>query len=355
MNLLESYGWNDFFNSYHSENNTNEDFHIGRVISVQGFKYHLITPLGEVEAELAGKLIYGVENEQLPRVGDWVYFLRYDDSGYITEVFPRLNALSRRNPGGRSERQILGANIDFALIVQGLDRDFNLMRLDRYIVQITACNIKSVIILNKEDLISDRQVFSQEVDRLSRNCPVYFCSSLEQSGLDELYASVLLPQKTYILIGSSGVGKSSLLNALMDDLHLKTSTLSESTRKGKHTTTTRDLFRLTNGSLVIDTPGMREFGMALEDEITSSGLFPAIDELAGSCRYTDCRHSSESGCAVIQAYKDGSLDPKVYESYMKLVKEQQHFSVRIEDRKRLGKQFGKMIREAKEYRRRYKF
>jgi ribosome biogenesis GTPase / thiamine phosphate phosphatase len=355
MNTLENYGWNAFFNDHHLQNNTDGDFLVGRVISVKGFKYHLITASGELEAELSGKLLFGTEPEWLPRVGDWVHFLNYETQGYITEVFPRLNALSRRNPGNRTERQILAANIDYALIVQGLDRDFNLMRLDRYIVQITACNIKPVVILNKEDLISDREQFSKEVARLSRDCPVYFCSSLDQSGLDELYAKVLQPQKTYILMGSSGVGKSSLLNALMDDLHLRTSALSESTHKGKHTTATRDLFRLPDGSLVIDTPGMREFGIALEDEITSSGLFPAIDDLAGNCRYADCQHLSESGCAVIKAYENGSLDPKIYESYLKLVKEQKHFEIRIEDRKRLGKQFGKMVKEAKEFRKRYKY
>ncbi len=355
MNTLEQYGWNSFFNDHHIKTNTNKDFQVGRVISLKGFKYHLITPSGETEAELSGKLLYGAEPELLPRVGDWIYYLDYDTQGYITEVFPRLNALSRRNPGNRTERQILAANIDFALIVQGLDRDFNLMRLDRYIVQITACGIKPVIILNKEDLISDREVISQEVARLKRNCPIYFCSTLEQSGLEDLYNQVLVPRKTHILIGSSGVGKSSLLNALMDDIHLKINTLSTSTHKGKHTTTTRDLFQMPNGSLVIDTPGMREFGIALEDEITSSGLFPAIDELAGNCRYADCQHLGETGCAVIQAYENGSLDPKIYDSYLKLVKEQKHFEVKIEDRKRLGKQFGKMVKEAKEYRRKYKY
>ena len=353
MDLLESYGWNAYFSSHH--NKINSDFQIGRVISLQGFRYHLITGSGEIESELSGKMLYGTDPEQLPQVGDWVYFLRYDVQGYIMEVFPRNNALSRKSPGNVTERQILAANIDYALVVQGLDRDFNLMRLDRYLVQILACGIQPVVILNKADLADDLQFYHKEVARLGRECPVYCCSTVMNSGMEELYHQVLQPGKTYILVGSSGVGKSSLLNVMMEALHLRTAPLSESTHKGKHTTTTRDLFQLPNGSLVIDTPGMREFGIALDEDITTSGLFPMLDQWSAKCRYADCRHLGESGCAVVQAYENGSLDPKVYESYVKLMKEQQHFSIRIEDKKRMGKRFGKMVKEALEYRRRYKY
>ncbi len=355
MNILEKYGWNVFFNDYDLKNRSNKDFHIGRVVSVQGVKYHLVTDSGELIAELSGKLLFGTEPELLPSVGDWVYFLKYDTQGYIVEVFPRQNALFRKNPGNRTERQILAANIDYALIVQGLDRDFNLMRLDRYIVQIIGNGIKPVVVLNKTDLIEDRQFYQQEIARLGRDCPVYFCSTVDQSGLNELYTSVLQPKMTYILMGSSGVGKSSLVNALMTDLNRRTDSVSDSTNKGKHVTTTRDLFLLHNMSLIIDTPGMREFGIALNDEITSAGLFPVIDQLAENCRFADCLHLNEFGCKVLRAYEDGSLDPKIYESYLKLVKEQKRFEIKIEDKKRLGKQFGKMVREAKDYRRKYKY
>ena len=355
MNTLEQFGWNDFFNNHHINTHANNDFSIGRIISVHGFKYHLITVTGEITAELSGKLMYGSEPETLPRLGDWVYYIDYGSQGYIVDAFPRINALSRRNPGNPTGRQIMAANVDYALIVQGLDRDFNLMRLDRYIVQITACGIEPIVVLNKEDLISDRDSYIMEVSRLGRSCPVFFCSVLQQSGLDEIYTYALQPQKTHILIGSSGVGKSSVINALMEQLNIKTGPLSESTHKGQHTTTTRDLFQLQNGSLIIDTPGMREFGIALEENIASSGLFPAIDILSEKCRYTDCLHLNEIGCAVIEAFEQGTLDTRVYSSYLKLMKEQQHFEVKIEDKKRLGKQFGKMIKEAKAYRKKYKY
>jgi ribosome biogenesis GTPase len=354
MSTLEQYGWNDFFSQYNILSGNN-DFVPGRVISVKGFKYRLILESGETEAELSGKLLFGTGHEFLPKVGDWVFCLKYDTMGYITEVFPRTTVLARKNPGNTSERQILAANIDYAMIVQGLDRDFNLMRLDRYLVQILANGISPIIVLNKVDLINDRESYRNEVLRLGKDCPVYFCSTYDGTGLEELLSRVLLPAKTFIMVGSSGVGKSSLLNFLRQTAERVTGPLSESTHKGMHVTTSRDLFRLHNGSLIIDTPGMREFGIALEDGLQTDGLFPSIDEFSRKCRYADCSHTNEEGCAVIEAYENQLLDPAVYNSYIKLVKEQKRFEIRAGDRKKMGKQFGKMIREAKEYRNKYKY
>ena len=161
--------------------------------------------------------------------------------------------------------------------------------------------------------------------------------------------------KTYILVGSSGTGKSSLLNSLMNFSFQKINEKSHSTGKGKHTTTTRDLFQLPNGSLVIDTPGMREFGLTSEDGQQSSELFPEIARFAGNCRYTDCRHINEAGCAVLEGLNTGALDAYVYESYLKLIKEQRRFEIKLEDKKRMGKQFGKLTKEAKNHRKKYKY
>jgi ribosome biogenesis GTPase / thiamine phosphate phosphatase len=354
MTTLEQYGWNDFFNQYNISN-ANKDFVPGRVISVKGFKYHLMLESGEIEAELSGKLLFGTDHELLPKVGDWVYCLKYDTMGYITDVYPRINMLARKNPGNTSEKQILAANIDYAMIVQGLDRDFNLMRLDRYLVQIIANGISPIIVLNKADLVDDRDAYREQVLRLGKDCPVYFCSTYDGSGLEELMTQVLLPAKTFIMVGSSGVGKSTLLNTFRKSAERATGPLSYSTNKGMHVTTTRDLFRLTNGSLIIDTPGMKEFGIALDEGLQTGGLFPSIDEFAKKCRYDDCTHTGEEGCAVIEAFENELLDPAVYNSYIKLMKEQKRFEIRAGDRKRLGKQFGKMVREAKEYRDKYKY
>ena len=354
MNNIEEYGWNSFFQNYYNECKSN-DFEFGRIISIQGFKYVLITKAGETAAELSGKILYGAETSKLPVVGDWVFFIRYESTGYIVELLPRMNELSRRKSGPKTEMQVLAANIDYALIVQGLDRDFNLMRLERYIVQITVCNIQPVIVLNKADLIIDQEKYRQEVEKLGRKYPVYFCSTYKKSGITELKEKVLKANKTYILVGSSGVGKSSLLNVLMEDDVRNTGLLSESTGKGRHITVTRDLFRLIGGSLIIDTPGMREFGLTFKDDQPVTGLFPLIEKLSEDCRFADCRHVNEEGCAVIEAYETGVLESKVYESYLKLIKEQKHFKISTEEKKRIGKRFGKMVREARDYRKKYKF
>jgi ribosome biogenesis GTPase len=353
MKLIHDYGWNNHFEEYtrHKKN----DFEIGRVISIKGFINILITNEGELESELSGKLLYGTETEALPKVGDWVYFIRYDTIGYIIEVLPRINELSRRSPGTKTEKQVLASNIDYALIVQGLDSNFNIMRLERYLVQTLACKIKPIVILNKADLTDNPEGYRHEVAILGRECPVFFCSTYHQSGIAELKNTVLEKYKTYILIGSSGVGKSSLLNAFMDNAERQVSAISDSTGKGRHITTSRDLFQLPTGSLIIDTPGMKEFGITFDEGQQTGGLFPLIEQLAGDCRFSDCQHLEEEGCAVIGAYNTGKLEPKVYESYLKLMKEQKHFEIKIEDKKRLGKQFGKMVREVRDYREKYKY
>jgi ribosome biogenesis GTPase len=354
MISLDSYGWNDFHQRNYIQHLKN-DLSVGRIISIKGFKYYLITEQGEIETELSGKLLYATSPEELPKVGDWVLFKAYDSLGYIIEVLPRMNELSRKNPGEKIQRQILGVNIDYALIVQGLDRDFNLMRLERYLVQLTSCGIQSIVILNKADLIDDQNSYVEEIQKLQRDCRVHFCSTYTGLGIEVLRNKILEKSKTYILIGSSGVGKSSLLNILMSSEVQKTGEGSESTSKGKHTTTTRDLFQLPNGSLLIDSPGMREFGLTSDDGATQDDLFPAIQKFSTDCRFANCTHINEPYCAVIKAVELKLLEESVYSSYLKLIKEQQRFEIKAEDKKRMGKQSGTMSRAANAHRKKYKF
>jgi ribosome biogenesis GTPase len=352
MTILNNYGWNAF----HAENANaaEQGLSIGRVTSIKGFKYYLMTEGGELETELSGRLLYGTPSEDLPKVGDWVSYMEYPGLGYIISIFPRKNELSRKAAGVKFEKQVLAANVDYAFIVQGLDTDFNIMRLERYIVQITACGITPIVLLNKSDLVADPNKFITEVNRLKRDCAIYCCSTYSGFGIDDIVNKVMEKSKTYILVGSSGTGKSSLLNSLMNFSFQKISEKSFSTGKGKHTTTTRDLFQLPNGSLVIDSPGMREFGMTSE-EGQSNELFPEIARFAENCRYADCKHINESGCAVLDGLNSGALDAYVYDSYLKLIKEQRRFEIKVEDKKRLGKQFGKMTKEAKNFRKKYKY
>ena len=353
MTTLIQYGWTTFHDeqyNLHAKNRLSP----GRVISVQGFKYFLITERGELEAEVSGKLLYENAVEDIPRVGDWVLFADYDSIGYITDVLPRSNALNRREAGTEGDIQVLACNIDYALIVQGLDRDFNLMRLDRYLVQIIACGITPVILLNKCDLVDNPQDYVKEVVALRRECPIHLCSTLTGSGIDAIRTGVLQESKTYILVGSSGAGKSSLVNALMSNDVRRTSSVSDFNQKGKHTTSTRDLFRLPGGSLVIDTPGMREFGLTSGSGDSSTDFFPEISRYSARCRFNDCTHTGEAGCAVYDAVNSGELTETIYASYLKLVKEQKRFALTATDKKRMARRMGKMVREAKDYRKRYK-
>lgn len=353
MISLEDYGWNSHFQSLHYQHPAGAV--PGRVVSITGFRHHVITSTGECEAELAGRLLFGAQPEDLPKVGDWVSLLPYETQGYIVEVLPRMNALSRKSPGARFESQILVTNLDAAFVVQGLDRDFNLMRLERYLVQLAACNVPAVVLLNKADLVPDTEIFVAEVRKLAREVPVYACSTKTGHGLSTLAREVWRPRKTYVLVGSSGVGKSTLLNALMGSNAQPIGGLSDVTEKGKHTTTARSLFALPNGSLLIDTPGMRELGVTAETGDEPENVFPAIAALAESCRYKDCTHQNEAHCAVLEALAGGTLDAVVYDSYIKLVKEQRRFLVKAEDKKRMEKQFGKLAREAGSHRRKYEY
>lgn len=354
MIALDQYGW-QAYRSSHPEPLEMNGLILGRIVSIKGFKYYAQTESGELETELSGKLLYIAENTELPKVGDWVSLMAYDTMGYVIDVLPRKNALARRNPGAPTQKQILATNIDAALIMQGLDREFNIMRLERCLVQLAACGIASVVVLNKADLVADPSAYVDAVEKLQRHCIVQVCSTYTGLGLDALKQNLLQPGNTYVMIGSSGVGKSSLLNALMTSATQAIGPTSEANKKGKHTTTTRDLFRLSQGSLLIDTPGMREFGLTGDEDAASEDLFPIIQRLASQCRFSDCQHVDELGCAVMEALHNGTLAAEVYDSYVKLKKEQRRFEINAEEKKRLNKQFGKITREAKNYRKKHKY
>jgi ribosome biogenesis GTPase len=353
MKNLQRFGWDQSLQ--HHFDTLKTSLFAGRVISIKGFKYFLATERDELETELSGKLLFENENENLPKVGDWVLFQDYETMGYIIDLLPRKNAISRKSPGAKFEKQVLAANIDYALIVQGLDRDFNLMRLERYIVQIAACGITPVVVLNKSDLVDTVEPFKVEIEKLKRDCPVFACSTMNRQGMADLIDRIFQPGKTCIMIGSSGVGKSSLLNVIMNSDAQEVGAVSDSNQKGKHTTTGRDLFLLPHGALLIDTPGMREFGVTFEENASDQNLFPEITKIAEGCRYNDCRHIEENGCAVLAALENGSLENVVYDSYIKLLKEQRRFQISADEKKRLNKQFGKITKEAKDHRRKYKY
>lgn len=353
MEKLYLYGWKNYISkTKYSEEETKES--IGRVTSINGNIFEIATENKIMKAELLGKLLFSFEKWEQPKVGDWIKYIDYGDVAFIGDVLPRFNQLYRKTAGKETNKQVIATNIDRAIIVQGVDNEFNINRIERYIVQIITCNIEPIIILNKYDLVDDISGYTKEIDKLQRELDVYCCSVKTGYGISQIKNNVFTPESTNVLIGSSGVGKSSLINELLQS-NRKTNEVSGSTGKGRHTTTTRDLFLLENGSIVIDTPGMREFGLGFEDEANFNDLYPAISKFASGCKYKNCSHIHEEGCNVILAYNNGSLEPVVYENYLKLLKEQKRFQTSIHEKNKQGKQFGKMAREAQEYRKKYKY
>jgi ribosome biogenesis GTPase / thiamine phosphate phosphatase len=344
MSLLKIFGFDSHLNNLFIPYKE-KGLEAGRVVSVKGFKYLVVSKNGELDCELSGSLLNCKEQWDLPKVGDWIVFAPVEESGYIIEVLSRYNELSRKLPGKSNNKQVLVANVDFALIVQGLDHDFNLMRLQRYLQQVFENNISPIVVLNKSDLVPDPAIFIEKVKDLGFNVPVYLTSAISGTGLYNLENNIMKAGKTYVLVGSSGVGKSSILNMLLKtEMHL-TNSISVANKKGKHTTTFRHLTRLSNGSLLIDTPGMREFGL-ISDDIGDSFVHPKIEELSRNCKFPDCTHEKEPGCAVVEAVNAGILPEIAYKSFIKLRKEQVRVSIPAWDKKKKEKQAGKISREA---------
>lgn len=327
-----------------------EDFEPGRVTAEHRERYVVRSSSGEYEAEITGNLRFSAQSRaDFPAVGDWVALMPYNaGQAIIHQVLPRYSVITRRAAGKQGEEQIVAANIDYALLVQAIDRDFNPNRLERYLTICYASKVSPLIILTKIDLVSP-ELLSKITESLQRrigNIPVLPLSNETGEGLDSLQKS-LLKGKTYCLLGSPGAGKSSLTNRLAGDRLMQTGTTSESTNKGRHITSHRELIVLPNGAILIDNPGMREVGVG----DASAGLedtFDQIIRLAGECRFSDCTHTKERGCAVLEALELGELDEKSYANFMKIQKKAEHFGQTVSEKRQKDKAFGKMIRNFKE-------
>lgn len=342
---LEDYGYNEKIEKTRFGLNLT-DFETGRVIAEHKERYLVITNKGEFEAEITGNLRFNANGrEDFPVVGDWVALTLFEpDLAVIHEILPRFSVIKRQAPGRFGEVQLIAANIDFAFIVQAADRDFNINRLERYLILCNSSGISPVILLTKTDLVSQQrldEMISGIRARISR-VKVVAVSNLTKSGYDEI-AGLMVKGKTYCLLGSSGVGKSTLLNNLSGREVMKTETISGSTNRGRHTTSHRHLFVMDNGAIMIDNPGMREVGIA----DSSDGLettFSLISRLSGECRFKDCSHTGETGCRVIEAVEKGEIDRASYENFMKMEKERNFFESTIAERRKKDKQFGKMLK-----------
>ena len=326
--------------------NSNPNHIIGRVAKQHKDRYQVLTPQGIFDAEITGNLRFTANSKaDFPAVGDWVEMSEFDDFYIIHRIQERSSLLQRQAVQQAGESQPIAANIDVAFITQAADRDFNLKRLDRYVAISHAAKIEPAIILNKIDLVGEAEIAEKIAAIQARfaQLSIFPISVKQKIGIEKLRQS-LESGKTYCLIGSSGVGKSSLLNELLGKAYMDTGSVSDAHHKGKHTTTHRELTVLDKDIYFIDTPGMRELGITDEAE----GLehtFQQIYELAENCKFADCQHQNEPGCAIRQAIKNGELDRSLFKSFGKLSREAEHFSASKAEKRRKGREQGKMYKK----------
>jgi ribosome biogenesis GTPase / thiamine phosphate phosphatase len=332
MHDLKALGWSDFFDLAFQPYRDRGHF-AGRVVLEERGSYRLYTEQGELSARVRGKLRFDSESAaDFPAVGDWVAISRRERDGLvqIQAVLPRRSKFSRKAAGANSEEQVVAANVDTVFLVQGLDHDFNLRRLERYLVAAFESNAAPVVILSKADLCEGVEQKIAGAESVAPGTPVHAISSVSGQGLDALDQYVL-PGVTVAFLGSSGAGKSTLINRIIGEEIQKTAEVRAHDSRGRHTTTHRELLVLKTGGLLIDTPGMRE--LQLWDASGSLDLaFSDVQSIAGGCYFSDCSHQNEPGCAVRQALEDGSLDRSRYESYTKMEKELEYLDSRMDTR-----------------------
>jgi len=328
---------------------------LARVVAVHKERFVIRNTADTFNAEITGNLRYSaISNEDFPAVGDWVEMTAFDENtAIITSLLKRVSSIQRRAVGKYGEAQMIAANVDYCFIVMALDQNFNLNRLDRYVSICEGGAVKPIVLLSKSDLVETELAEDQKQAVLERysQIDVMHLSALTEDGLQEL-SERLEEKQTYCFIGSSGVGKSTIVNHLLGSEALKTSALSESNQKGRHTTSHRELFVLPNGSIIIDTPGMRELGMADNSEGIDV-TFSQISDLSESCRFSDCTHTSEKGCAILDALEEGEISEDEYDNYQKLQREQEHYAESQKDKRKKGKQLSKMIKQVKSNHRKY--
>lgn len=352
---LEELGYNSELEKCRNDNELNH-FGVGRVILEHKDRYIVKTESEEFESELIGNLRFTASSQvDLPAVGDWVAISEYDENkALIHAVYPRKSLLERKAVGKHGEVQIIAANIDFGIIVQSVNRDYSINRLERYLAICNTAKIEPIIVLSKVDLIESSELTEilEQVNSRIKNTPIVAISNLSGAGIEEVRAK-LVAGKTYCLLGSSGVGKSTLINKLSGNESMKTGEISENINRGKHITSHRELIVLESG-ILIDNPGMREVGIT----DSSGGLemtFDKILHLAQGCKFNNCTHTNETGCAVIGSVENKELDADSYANFMKMEKERAYFESSAEEKKQKDKNLGKLIKQHKKNRRNTKF
>ncbi len=315
-----------------------------RVIRQDKGRYLLQTVTDTLPGILPGNWM----DDSFPTVGDWVAVNTLDDGlAIVVSLLPRFSVFSRKTAGVRTQEQVIAANIDLLFLVTGLDGNFNLRRIERYVVQASDCGATPIILLNKTDLCPDVGQYLNDVERVVPGIEVYAVSALQDTGLVAIRSLIKLGV-TAGFVGSSGAGKSTLINRLLGSARQTTGAVREDDSRGRHTTTRRELIILPGGGMVIDTPGLRELQLWGEPD-KLQGAFADVENLAQLCRFRDCTHESEPGCAVRAAVEDGTIAPDRYESYLKLRRElarfgEQQTKLAQLKRKQKEREFGRMVR-----------
>jgi len=327
---LTSWGWNSYFETFWHDGDWENEVP-ARVIAQQRKFWRVAGDFGECWAEASGKLrLAADEGADWPAVGDWVAAEVHGvgTTAVIQEVLPRRSKFVRKSPGKKMEEQVIGANVDTALLVSALDGDFNPRRVERYLAQCWESGARPVVVLNKADACADARVKTAEMERVAAGTAVCVVSAKTGEGFHQL-EEFLGPGHTLVLLGSSGVGKSTIANRLLGQVVQEVQPVRESDSRGRHTTTSRELFILPGGALLMDTPGLREMQLwDAEDGVAQ--VFADIDALAAQCRFGDCRHEGEPGCAVKAALDAGTLDPGRLENRRKLIREQEFLRRKVD-------------------------
>lgn len=347
---LEDLGYDGFFESHRGT----DGLPVARVTVQHKEVYRVKNTEGEYRAKVTGKRMFNASSsEDFPAVGDWVTITEPEGThAVIQRVLPRKTVIKRKH-SGKNKIQIIATNIDVAFIIESMDRDYNLNRLERYLAIVKDDGIEPAIIFNKTDLISKDQLDSRIAQIKNRfdGIDLILTSTLTHGGVESLEAYIA-KGKTYCFLGSSGVGKSSLINTLIGTDVIKTGQISEQSDRGRHTTTHREMYFLEHGGILIDNPGMREVAMAeVGDGINT--LFDEITSLTQHCKYDNCSHVHEPGCAVLSAVQSGQLDKDKYSNYINLIKEAQHFEMTAREKRQKDGSFGKSIKKAKKQLKRY--